>query len=292
MVEGRGGEGQGGSGTGDGGRDTRHGARNTGRGGLSFGGGRMVSCEERACESMGRGRMGSVIDLHIHTVVGSMDSDISPRRLVEQAQAAGLTGVAVTEHLSLWPPEKVEELRRESGLFVVNAKEWSTDMGHIIVIGLDREVKNILRVQQLREAAQAQGAYMILAHPFRYFPGASNFLFGGNRNSEGLGIEELAQHSLFELVDAVEVLNGGCIARENDLALAVARHLGKAGTAGSDAHISSEIGRYATAFEREIGSEAELLAELWSGRFYPAQRSAGGDFLPLADAVREQESTG
>jgi len=228
--------------------------------------------------------MASIIDLHVHTIKGSMDSDISPRRLVERALGMGLTGVALTEHLSPWPVEEVEGLRRESGLFIVNAKEWATDMGHIIVIGLGREAKNIQRVQQLREVAQAQGAYMILAHPFRYFPGPSNLLFGSKRDSGGLTVEELAQHPLFELVDAIEVWNGGCTEGENELAQAVARYLGKATVAGSDAHMPSEIGRYATAFEGDLGREQELLAALWSGRFYPLRRDAEGQYLPLGEA--------
>ncbi len=227
--------------------------------------------------------MGSIIDLHIHTIVGSMDSDISPRRLAEAAGQAGLTGVAITEHMSMWLPEEAERFRRESGLFVFNAREWSTDMGHIIVLGLSREVRGIARVRDLRQVCQEQGAFMILCHPFRYFPGPSNFLFGNRRDSESLSVEELAEHPFFSLVDAVEVLNGGCIERENGLAQEVSRHLGIAGVAGSDAHMPMEVGRYATVFERELESEEEMLSELRARRFYPAQR-VDGAFLPLEEA--------
>ncbi len=230
--------------------------------------------------------MGSIVDLHIHTIVGSLDSDVSPKRLAETAKAAGLTGVALTEHMSQWLPDEADHLRLESGLFVFNGREWSTDMGHIIVLGLDRELRGLSRARDLRRACQANGAFMILCHPFRYFPGPSNFLFGGRRDAHDLPPEVLAEHPLFDLVDAIEVLNGGCIERENALAQDVARLLGKPGVAGSDAHMPMEVGRYATVFEKELESEEDMLAELRAGRFQPARRVEPGVFEPLEQTVR------
>jgi predicted metal-dependent phosphoesterase TrpH len=107
-----------------------------------------------------------------------MDSDISPKRLGEQAKAMGLTGVTLSEHLHQWRPDEAAHFAEEHGLFVFNAREWSTDLGHIIVLGLPPDVRGIHRARDLRPACDEYGAYMILAHPFRYFPGPSNFLFG------------------------------------------------------------------------------------------------------------------
>ena len=230
--------------------------------------------------------MGTIIDLHIHTIVGSMDSDISPKRLGEVAKAAGLSGVALTEHMSQWQDDEVERFRQETGLFVFNAREWSTDMGHIIVLGLDRSVRGLARVRDLRAACEENGAYMVLCHPFRYFPGPSNFLFGGHRDAHELPAEELAEHPLFHLTDAIEVLNGGCIERENTLAQEVATVLERPGVAGSDAHMPSEVGRFATVFEKALESEDDMLAELKAGRFLPARRVQPGVFEPLEQTVR------
>src|SRR6266508_6437950 len=115
--------------------------------------------------------MGTTVDMHVHTIVGSMDSDISPKRLGEQAQAVGLTGIALTEHLHPWPADEVENFRREYGLFVFNAREWSTDMGHVTTFGLPREVRGIHLARDLRAACDDYGAYFVICHPFRYFPG-------------------------------------------------------------------------------------------------------------------------
>src|SRR2546425_2177051 len=144
--------------------------------------------------------------MHIHTIVGSMDSDISPKRLGEQAKAVGLTGVALTEHLHQWQLDEVQHFRQEHGLFVFNAREWSTDMGHITVFGLPAGVRGIHRARDLRAACDEYGAYMILCHPFRYFPGPSSLLFGHRPEAPRLPGSELAGHPAFSLGDAGEGL--------------------------------------------------------------------------------------
>ena len=229
--------------------------------------------------------MGSVIDMHIHTVVGSMDSDISPKRLGEQARQSGLGGVAITEHLHMWRPDEIAHFREQYGLFAFNAREWSTDMGHIGVFGLPATVKGIRHASDLKRVVEDYGGFMVINHPFRYFPGPSSLLFGDRREAQLLSIDELADHPAFSMVDAVEVLNGGCIERENNLAQEVAAHLGLPCVGGSDAHMPLEVGRYATMFENEITSEEEMLAELRGGRFQAVKRITPGAYEPLGEAV-------
>lgn len=62
--------------------------------------------------------------------------------------------------------------------------------------------------------------------------------------------------------------------------------LGKAGVAGSDAHMPSEVGRYVTVFEKDLESEEDMLAELRAGRFRPAHRVQPGAFEPLELTLR------
>ena len=234
--------------------------------------------------------MGTVVDMHVHTIVGSMDSDISPKRLGEQAQAVGLTGVALTEHLHPWPADEVEHFRQEYGLFVFNAREWSTDMGHVVTLGLPRDVRGIHRARDLRGACDDYGAYFVICHPFRYFPGPSSLLFGHRRDQQSMPLEELAEHPVFSLADAIEVLNGGCIDRENRLALDVARRLGKPQTAGSDAHMPLEVGRYGTIFEKDLESEDDMLRELRAGRFRPGRRLMPGNYEVVGETEAVAEA--
>jgi predicted metal-dependent phosphoesterase TrpH len=229
--------------------------------------------------------MGSIIDMHIHTVVGSMDSDISPKRLAEQAKLVGLTGVAITEHLHCWRADEAQHFREEHGLFVFNAREWTTEMGHIGVFGLPPDLKGIRYASDLRRACQDYDAFMVINHPFRYFPGPSSLLFGDRWRAGDLTIEELASHPVFALVDAVEVLNGGSIDRENRLAMELASHMGLPTVGGSDAHMPLEVGRFATLFEKDLQSEEEMLVELRAGRFRAVRRVEPGVYAPVEEAV-------
>ncbi|HVP05525.1 MAG TPA: PHP domain-containing protein [Dehalococcoidia bacterium] len=229
--------------------------------------------------------MGSVIDMHIHTVVGSMDSDISPKRLAEQAKAVGLDGVAITEHLHPWRADEMAQWRKEHGLFAFNAREWTTDMGHVGVFGLPPNINGIRYVSDLRRACQDYGAFMVMNHPFRYFPGPSSLLFGDRWRAGDLAVEELAEHPVFSMVDAIEVVNGGCIDRENRLAMEVAAHLGLPTVGGSDAHMPLEVGRYATRFEKVILSESQMLDELKAGRFEAVRRVEPGVYEAVGAQV-------
>lgn len=226
-----------------------------------------------------------VVDMHVHTSIASADSNLSPPRLLDAAREVGLDGLVIAEHDALWPRERLQQFRQESGLFVCSAREWDTEFGHIIVLGLDREGQGMIQAKELRRAAVAEGGFMIIAHPFRFFPGPSNHLFGRQVRPSSLTPEQLAEHPAFELVDAVEVLNYACTGKENQLAQEVARALGKPGVAGSDAHTYTEVGRCVTIFQRAVGSEQELIEELRAGRYQLARRKPNGEYVPLAFAT-------
>ena len=231
--------------------------------------------------------MGSIIDMHVHTIVGSMDSDISPKRLGEQAKGVGLDGIAITEHLHMWRADEVRHWREEYGLFIFNAREYTTDMGHIGVLGLPADVKGMRYASDLRRACDHYGAFMVMNHPFRYFPGPSSLLFGDRWREQALPMEDLCAHPVFGMVDAIEVLNGGCIDRENRLAMDVAAQLGVPTVGGSDAHMPLEVGRYATQFEVPITTEEQMLEELRAGRFSAVKRTEPGVYAPVEEPVHE-----
>ena len=224
---------------------------------------------------------GMALDLHVHTAIGSNDCHLSLARLTEAAHQVGIHGIAVIEHDAAWAPERLACYRQESGLFVCAGREWPTNWGHVIALGLDHELEDIRRLEDLRRLADEAGGYLILAHPFRFFPSGSNYLFGPQGNSSTLSTEEMARHPVWELVDEIEVLNYNCTDKENELAAAVARVLGKRGTAGSDAHTFTEVGRCITVLERVVASESELIEELRAGRHYLARRKPNGEYVPF-----------
>ncbi len=229
---------------------------------------------------------GTIIDMHVHTVRGASDSSLTPEQLVEEAQRIGLDGVNISEHDRLWDPYELERLREESqtacpgGLLISQGMEVSTDLGHMIALGLDRYVPGIHRAAELRRLVDEVGGFIFVAHPFRHFFDPVHFRRDGPLPPH-LTPEEAARLPIFELVDEIEVANGGCTAQENHFALAVARVLGKRGIGSSDAHSTHGLGCFVTVFEQAPEDQRELVAALKAGRFYPAEGLLAGKLTPF-----------
>jgi predicted metal-dependent phosphoesterase TrpH len=200
------------------------------------------------------------IDLHIHTRPKSPCSAIDPSALLEAARQSGLEGICLTEHQNRWTDGEVREWAQASGIRIFQGNEITTSQGDILVFGLDRDVKGVVPIQDLRQEVEAARGLMIAAHPFRGF-----LLFGISQLQ--LDAEQACKRTVFQFVDGLEVLNCKVTAPENDLARRVAERLGLLGVAGSDAHRLEEVGRCVTVLEREARTEQELIGELRAGRF-------------------------
>ena len=226
----------------------------------------------------------AVFDLHVHTVLGSSDSSLTPEQLVEEARRIGLDGVCIAEHGG-WPRPEVARVFQEAGLTVVRAMEVDTDMGHVIVLGLHTYTPGMHRARELRRAVERVGGFMIAAHPFRNLfngpPYNSRNLLYPSAESYPKTASEAAGHPVFSLVDEVEVANGSNTAPENRFALEVARELGFVGTGGSDAHSVHGLGRCVTVFEGEIRHEADLLEALRARAFRHGQGFHLGRLQPI-----------
>lgn len=222
--------------------------------------------------------MASIFDLHVHTNQGSPDSALTPPELVAEARRLGLTGVMVTEHHG-WPRHDFQEFARHQDIVLVRALEVYTPLGHIITLGLDAHVTGfgggIDTVQKLRKEVDRIGGFMIMAHPFRFmFDPAGIYtqnLLYENVASLPQTPEEAARHPIFELVDEVEVVNGGNIEIENRFAQGVTKVLGFSGTGGSDAHSVQGLGKGATIFTGDVRNELDLVEALRAGEFVPVE---------------------
>ncbi len=226
---------------------------------------------------------GTIVDMHVHTVRGAADSSLTPNQLIAEARRIALSGVNISEHDRLWDPHDLDEFRHRSGLFVSRGMEVSTDLGHCIVIGLDRYVPGIRRATELRKAVDEAGGFMIVAHPFRHFFDPVHFRRDG-RPPFNMTPEEAAERMpIFRLVDEIEVANGGCTPRENQFALRVTRVLGKRGIGASDCHSTQGVGYFTTVFEAELESQEQMLALLKAGGYYAAQGLPSGDLRPYVE---------
>lgn len=210
-----------------------------------------------------------IVDLHVHTKL-SADSRVGAEQYLEFAQAsgAGLGAICFTEH-RLFPtdPEidrEYAELSERFGITVFKGIEADTDLGHLLLYGVNHEVmrrfdltSRMLRSEHLIDVIYHEGGVAIPAHPFR----ESGF---------GARLDALvARHGA--AIGAIEVLNGQNSNVENERAQDATLKLGLTAVGGSDAHFSTAkwFLTCATELEREVGSVAELCAEIRAGRARP-----------------------
>ena len=220
---------------------------------------------------------GTIIDMHLHTTKGASDSMLNPDDLIDEARRVGLTGVNITEHDRMWESWDLAPFRKKhDGIFVSNGMEVSTDMGHILAVGLKGYESGIRRLERLRQVADEQGAFLIVAHPFRHFFDPVHFRREGKEPFDMMP-EQAAKLPVFQIVHGIEVLNGCNTPRENYFALQVAKMIGKPGTGGSDAHSTQGIGYFTAVFEEQLESAEQMLDQLHKGRFYPGRGLAEGN---------------
>jgi hypothetical protein len=97
---------------------------------------------------------------------------------------------------------------------------------------------------------------------------------------------------VFQLVDAIEALNGANTPRENLFALRVARVLGKPVTGGSDAHSRAGIGFYCTVFQTELQTPGDMLRELRAGHFHAHHGLLQGKLTYFTEDSLEEAAPG
>lgn len=160
-----------------------------------------------------------MIDLHIHSKY-SFDSLLSPKTILKVAKKKGLTGIAVTDHNTIKGGLEVRRINKDKDFIAIVGSEIQTEIGDIIGLCLNEEIKSRISIEVLEEIKD-QGGFVVLPHPFR----------GHKLN------RYIVEHS-----DAIEVFNGRSTVEENSKALELARSYNKPFTAGSDAHFAAEIG--------------------------------------------------
>ena len=180
-------------------------------------------------------------DLHIHTVYSS-DSLIQPKTLVDLLSAHSFIKVAaVTDHDSVRGCKATVELASAyPDILIIPGVEISTQHGDLLVLGTEELPPKPWSPEAVVDYAKSIDAVTVVAHPFREY-----------------GMRDLARKYEF---DAVEVLNGGSSAAENNEAKALAKSIGLPGTAGSDAHQVSELFSVNTRIDASLSVEGVLKA--------------------------------
>jgi predicted metal-dependent phosphoesterase TrpH len=189
-------------------------------------------------------------DLHIHTTASDgVASVLDVLNFVAEQRA--LNVIAITDHdtldASLWAYERQHLYKFD----IIPGVEVSSRDGHILALWVTNPIKANMSIADTVAAIHEQKGLAVLAHPFHpYIKKHSKQAMRHFRKPKGL---------LEAGFDALEIHNSGIAGTgSNWIAKKVAKKLGMAVTAGSDAHTLGAIGTAETIF---TGSSAEDLRQ-------------------------------
>lgn len=161
-----------------------------------------------------------LFDFHIHSKY-SYDSLLQPEKIIRIAMKKGLSGVAITDHNTI--RGGIETFRLPNfELKVIVGAEIKTQFGDIIGLFLNEEIISRNAFEVIDEIRN-QGGIVVLPHPYR----------------KGKDIP----HELLNKIDVIEGFNARSEHSANLRAREYAKMKNLPAIAGSDAHISWEIGR-------------------------------------------------
>ncbi len=201
-----------------------------------------------------------ILDLHTHSIA----SDDGRAKVENYCQwiarkSLPLDGFVLTEHRQFDDDSDYRSLEDEFGLLILKASEVETEYGHVLVFGVNDDLRARFDFSKIDnslatvlEESRRCGAVAVPCHP--------------GRPKVGLCAHWEVRGPV-EGVVAIETLNGGSREGENEQALQYAEKYGWNRIGGSDSHIVSHIGRYATRFEDELANMEDLVAALTRGRF-------------------------
>jgi predicted metal-dependent phosphoesterase TrpH len=162
-------------------------------------------------------------DFHIHSIY-SKDSILKPERIIKIARKKGLSGIAITDHNTIRGALKTK-LSIIDDFVVIIGSEVKTEKGEITGLFLNEEIKSN-KFAEVIEEIKDQDGISVLPHPYR------------NKLCD--------PKNLLNEVDIVEGLNARTPKELNYKAQSLAKSFGLPMIAGSDAHISFEIGSVQT----------------------------------------------
>ena len=167
------------------------------------------------------------VDCHIHSE-SSFDGRMSVDEIIKTARARGLNVIAITDHDGYYDGN-TEDFE------VIRGCEFSTEYGHLLGLFMTEPII-VKDFHKIVVAVHKQGGLVVLAHPYQ------------RRN-----MEEKVEH-IAHLIDGVEVFNSRAAKKNkeaNRQATALADRHGLLYFAGSDSHLTRELGNVILTCEGE-----------------------------------------
>ena len=193
-----------------------------------------------------------------HSVLSSiindcLDEKMTLEEIIATARERGLDAVCITDHDSMGLKETAEQYSRETGFPIFVGVDYFSLWGDITAFGIDRFPDKRIPAQDFVDQVNAAGGFCVACHPFR-------------NNNRGF------EDHLWEIqgLHGVEVLNGSTDMEANRKALSICKARNMQMVGASDAHWTSQLGKYATMVPGEPKDLEEFVAALHKGGLKPA----------------------
>ncbi|MFZ6028678.1 MAG: PHP-associated domain-containing protein [Chloroflexota bacterium] len=170
------------------------------------------------------------IDLHCHSVA-SHDSVTALDAIPERCAERNIQVLALTDHDAIWGAQALQQIvphSKNPSLTVIVGEEISTSAGELIGLFLKEKVAPGRSPRETIQAIKSQGGLVLLPHGF---------------DPLRVALDAEIREEISQSIDIVETFNARVARRHwNRLADEWSEKHGMLKSAGSDAHLLSEIG--------------------------------------------------
>ncbi len=164
------------------------------------------------------------LDLHIHSQY-SGDGIGAPKEIIKVLQKRGLQGMAITDHNTIKGSIKALEIAPKD-FIVIPGVEISTLDGHIVALGVKKNIERELPIEETVEKIIDLGGIPLVVHLFR--------------NMSGIKKNNLKK--IHKKLTTIEVFNSCSVPKSNLKSAKVAKEFNLGGTGGSDSHEPEYVG--------------------------------------------------
>lgn len=187
-------------------------------------------------------------DLHVHTAY-SVDSASALEQIVAHCLQVGINCLAIADHNTIAGALKMQEI---APFKIIVAEEILTSGGEVIGLFLTQEIPGKLSIEETIARIKDQNGLVCIPHPY------DTLRFSAFRNQSFEAI--MPQVDIIEVFNARSLFPGG-----SDKAKLLAQKHNKIASAGSDAHIASEVGKTYVEMP-DFNGKDDFLAALAKGK--------------------------